>query len=68
MSRRCSKPLSYVPKIQLRRRFNYPFHVGVSIGAVEIPHAKAPAKQIIAVEFRLLKPDAGTIFDVTEAV
>ena len=31
MSRRCSKPLSYVPKIQLRRRFNYPFDSGVSI-------------------------------------
>lgn len=42
--------------------------VSVSVGAAEVAHSKAPTKQLIGVEFRLTKPSAGDIFDVTEGV
>ena len=38
----------------------------VATGAIEMPHAKAPAKTVIAVDFRLIIPSAGDIFNVVE--
>lgn len=40
----------------------------ISTGAVEMAHAKAPAKTVIAADFRLILPAAGDIFDIIEAV
>ena len=40
----------------------------ISSGAIEMPHAKAPGKTVIAADFRLILPSAGSIFDVIEAV
>lgn len=36
-------------------------------GSFEMQHDKAPAKALIAVEFRLLVPGAGDIFDIVDA-
>ena len=38
----------------------------VATGAVEVSHAKAPQKQLVAVEFRLLIPSAGSIFTIID--
>lgn len=40
----------------------------VSVAAVEMSHAKAPQKTLIAMEFGLLVPSVGDIFDVIEQV
>lgn len=38
----------------------------VATGAVEVPHDKAPAISVVAIDFRLLIPAAGNIFDIIE--
>lgn len=38
----------------------------VSAGSFEMAHAKAPAKTLLAVEFRILLPTSGPIFEVVD--
>jgi len=38
----------------------------VATGAVEVSHAKAPQKQLVSVEFRLLIPTSGNIYDIVD--
>ena len=38
----------------------------IATGAVEIQHAKAPQISLVAIEFRLIVPSAGSIFTVIE--
>lgn len=39
----------------------------ISVGAVEIPHSKAPARRQLGLEFRLIKPTTGDIIDIRDA-
>lgn len=38
----------------------------ISVGAIEIPHAKAPARRQLAISFRLIKPTTGDIFTILD--
>lgn len=38
----------------------------LSVGAIEMAHRKAPDKTLLAMDFRLIKPDTGKIFTILE--
>lgn len=38
----------------------------ISIGAIEMAHQKAPAKTVVAIDFRLTKPDSANIFEIED--
>lgn len=44
----------------------YEIKKAVNVGGFEIPYRAAPNKAIIAVEFRLLLPDSGAIYEVVQ--
>lgn len=39
---------------------------GICVGAIEMAHAKAPAKVVVGIEFRVIKPTTGDIFKVVD--
>lgn len=59
--RSVAPPVAGVEKV---RQLDIP--ICISVVAIEMAHQKAPAKTLIAMDFRLIKPDTGNIFEITD--